>query len=168
MRGFFPASVGKLAGFAPLVTRVITGIIITVHGWQKLTELGPANFGGQALANLGVPLPVFMGYVVTFTEFVGGILLIIGLLSRLAALALTIEMVFTTLLVKTQVGFIAPPGGGAGAELDLALMAGFLAILLAGPGKWSLDHARGFEGGVVQEEPARTGRRGRRRRLFRR
>ena len=101
----------QFAGFAPLILRVMAGIVMAAHGWQKL-QGGPANFGSQALANLGVPLPVFMGYVVTFAELIGGILLIVGLLSRLAALILAIEMVFTTLLVKVHVGFIAPPGSG--------------------------------------------------------
>src|ERR687886_364346 len=136
----------QLAGFAPLILRVMAGIIMAVHGWQKLTEVGPANFGRQALANLGVPLPVFMGYVVTLAELIGGILLIVGLLSRLAALILAIEMVFTTLLVKINVGFIAPPGSGAGAELDLILLAAFLTILLVGPGRLSLDELLGVKG----------------------
>ena len=135
----------QLAGFVPLILRVMAGIIMAVHGWQKLTEVGPANFGSQALANLGVPLPGFMGYVVTFVELIGGILLIVGLLSRLAALLLAIEMVFTTLLVKTNVGFIAPPGSGAGAEFDLILLAAFLTILLVGPGRLSLDELVGIE-----------------------
>ena len=158
MRVLFPTWGRNLTGVAPLLVRVITGIIMTIHGWQKLTQIGPANFGRQALANLGVPLPVFMGYVVTLTEVLGGLLLIIGLLSRLAALALAIEMVFTILLVKTHVGFISS-SGGAGAEFDLALMAGFVAILLMGPGRLSLDHVFGFEGNVVQEEAARSQRR---------
>ena len=135
----------QLAGFAPLILRVMAGIVMAVHGWQKLTEVGPANFGRQALANLGVPLPVFMGYVVTLAELIGGILLIVGLLSRIAALILAIEMVVTTLLVKINVGFIAPPGSGAGAELDLILLAAFLTILLVGPGRLSLDELVGIE-----------------------
>ena len=133
------------AGFAPLILRVMAGIIMAAHGWQKL-QGGPANFGSQALANLGVPLPGFMGYVVTFVELIGGILLIVGLISRLAALILAIEMVFTTLLVKTHVGFIAPQGSGAGAELDLILLAVFLTILLVGPGRLSLDELLGVKG----------------------
>ena len=141
------------AGFAPLILRVMAGIVMAAHGWQKLTEFGPANFGSQALANLGVPLPGFMGYVVTFVELIGGILLIVGLISRLAALILAIEMVFTTLLVKTHVGFIAPQGSGAGAELDLILLAVFLTILLVGPGRLSLDELLG-----VKEEGMRRGR----------
>src|SRR5919206_5284446 len=138
----------RLASFAPLVARVIVGAIMAVHGWQKLS-MGPANVGQGMLASLGVPLPVFMGYVVTFTELIGGILLIIGLLSRLAALILAIEMVFTTLLVKINVGFIAPPGSGAGAELDLILLAAFLTILLVGPGRLSLDELLGTEGAAA-------------------
>jgi uncharacterized membrane protein YphA (DoxX/SURF4 family) len=43
-------------------------------------------------------------------------------------------------MVKVDVGFLSPQGGEVGAELDLALIAGFLAILLAGPGKISLDY----------------------------
>jgi putative oxidoreductase len=143
----------QLAGFAPLVARVIVGVIMVAHGLQKLSG-GPANFGERALANLGVPLPVFMAYVVTFTELIGGILLIVGLLSRLAALALTIDLVVAFLLVKTNVGLIAPAGSGAGAELDLSLIAGFLVVLLAGPGRLSLDQALGLEGPPVLEEPS--------------
>ncbi len=158
MRALFLQPVHRLAGFAPLVVRVLVGIIMAAHGLQKL-QGGPENFG-QGLANLGVPLPVLMGYVVTFSELIGGILLIVGLLSRLAALILTIELVAAILLVKINVGLIAPQGSGTtGAELDLALIAGFLVILLAGPGRLSVDHALGYEGDVVQEEPpARRGR----------
>ncbi|MBV9453617.1 MAG: DoxX family protein [Rubrobacter sp.] len=93
---------------------------------------------------------MFMGYVVTFAELIGGIFLIVGLLSRLAALILAIEMIFTTLLVKVNVGFIALPGNWAGAELDLALMTGFFAILLSGPGKIALNYLIGIEEPLTQ------------------
>src|SRR4028118_1282595 len=95
------APMARLASLAPLAVRVIVGIIIMVaHGLQKLTG-GPTNFG-QGLAGMGVPLPVLMAYVVTFVELIGGILLIIGLLSRLAALLLTIDLAVTILLVKVN------------------------------------------------------------------
>ena len=132
----------RLASFAPLVARVIVGAIMAVHGWQKLS-MGPANVGQGMLASLGVPLPVFMGYVVTFTELIGGILLIIGLLSRLAAIALTIDLVFAMLLVS-----------GLG-QLELSLIAGFLVVLLGGPGKVSIDYALGLEGDVLGRPSAR-------------
>ena len=143
MRVFGLSLPAQLSEVALLVVRVIVGIIIAANGWQKLAVFGPANFG-QALARSGVPLPIFMGYVVTFTEFIGGILLIVGLLSRLAALLLTIDLVVAILLVNIHVGFLSSTGG-IGVELPLALIAGFLTILLAGPGRVSLDHLVGIE-----------------------
>ncbi|MBV9455377.1 MAG: DoxX family protein [Rubrobacter sp.] len=143
MRVFGLSLPAQLSGVALLVVRVIVGIIMTAHGWQKLTEIGPANFG-QGLAQSGVPLPIFMGYVVTFTEFIGGILLIVGLLSRLAALFLTINLTVAILLVSIHSGLLSSTSR-IGMELPLALIAGFLAILLAGPGRLSLDYLLGVE-----------------------
>lgn len=137
---------GRLSGLAPLIVRVIVGVVMAAHGLQKLTEMGPSTFGRMMLAELGVPLPVFFGYFVTLLELAGGILLVVGLLSRLSALLLAIDLVVAILLVKVGIGLIAPMGAMLpGAELDLALIAGFVAILLMGPGKPSLDHALGLE-----------------------
>jgi len=153
----FGESVRGAAGYAPLVARVLVGGVMAALGLQKL-QGGPENFG-QGLAGLGVPLPELMAYVVTFVELVGGVLLIVGLLSRVAALLLTIDLVVAILLVKVNIGLLSPSdGGGVGAELDLALIAGFLVVLLAGPGRLSADHALGYEGNLVQEEPTRRGR----------
>jgi len=58
-----------------LILRVIIGFLIAAHGLQKLNG-GPANFGRSALDSLGVPAPVLMGYVVTYAELAGGVLLI--------------------------------------------------------------------------------------------
>ena len=152
MRTLSLAPMARLANLASLIVRVVFGVIMATHGWQKLTQFGPANFGGQVLAGLGIPLPVLAAYVVTLVELIGGILLIVGLLSRLAALLLTVDLVVALLLVKVNVGLIAPQGSESGAELDLALIAGFLVILFAGPGKLSIDHALGLEPEVVAEE----------------
>jgi hypothetical protein len=80
------------------------------HGCPRIPK-APSGSGELRgfLAQLGVPLPTLMGYVVTLVELVGGILLIIGLFSRLAALLLTIDLVVAILLVKVNVGLIAPP-----------------------------------------------------------
>ena len=156
-------SVRGAAGYAPFVVRVLAGVIMAAHGWRKL-QGGPANFG-QALAGLGVPLPTLMAYVVTFVELIGGILLIVGLLSRLAALLLTIDLVVAIVLVKVNIGLLSPTdGSGVGAELELGLIAGLLVVLLAGPGRLSVDQALGYEGDLVQEAPTRRRRRRSRRR----
>lgn len=143
----------SLSPLAQLAGLIIVGIIMFAHGLQKL-QGEPANFGGL-LSQLGVPAPELMAYVVTFVELVGGALLIVGLLSRLSALLLTIDLVVAILLVKLNVGLIAPQGSGAGAELDLALIAGFLVILLAGPGRFSLDYALGIDRDVAEVRSSR-------------
>jgi putative oxidoreductase len=153
MRALALAPLSQLAGLAPLAVRAILGIIMNAHGAQKL-QMGPANIG-QGLAGMGVPLPVLTGYVVTFAELFGGILLVVGLLSRLTALLLTVNLTVAILLVNVGIGFLTPPGAASsGVELPLALNAGLLAILLAGPGKLSLDHALGIEKGA-EDSPAR-------------
>lgn len=140
-------ALSPFAGFAvlaPLVARVIVGVVMTAHGLQKLLG-GPANFGGF-LSQLGVPAPTLTAFVVTLVELVGGILLILGLFSRLAALLLTIDLTVAVLLVKLGVGLIAPADQpGAGYELDLALIAGFLVVLFAGPGPVSIDRILGLD-----------------------
>lgn len=153
MGAFSLSPLHRFAGYAPLVIRVLVGIVMAAHGWQKLMG-GPAAFG-EFLGSLGVPLPGLMAYVVILAELGGGILLILGLLSRWAGLILTINLAVAILLVKVNVGFIAPPEAGAGAELDLALIAGFVTILLAGPGKVSLDHVLGIEGDLAEIPPLR-------------
>ena len=69
-------------------------------------------------------------------------------------LLLTIDLAVAVLLVKVNVGLITAPQTGAGAELDLALIAGFLAIVLLGPGKVSLDHVLGIEPREAAESPS--------------
>jgi uncharacterized membrane protein YphA (DoxX/SURF4 family) len=138
-----PRTLGRLSDLAPLVLRLVLGALMIAHGYQKLIG-GPAGFG-RLLAGLGVPAATVMGYVVMYTELVGGALLVVGLLSRLAALALTVELVVAIALVKVDAGLIAGRGMGSGAELDLAYIAGFLAILLGGPGRFSLDRLVGID-----------------------
>ncbi len=138
-------SLGQFAGLAPVIVRVVVGIVMFAHGLQKLRGPGPTGFGQGALAGLGVPLPVFFGYLVTFGELLGGLALIAGLLTRFLALALTVQLIGAILLVKINVGLIGQEGAGAGAELDLALIAGLVTLALLGPGRPSLDHAFGLE-----------------------
>lgn len=136
----------RAAGAAPVVLRLVIGVVMAAHGWQKLTMMGPANFGGDMLGGLGVPAPVLFGYVVTFTELIGGGLLILGLVTRAATAPLIVILAVATVAVKLDVGLIAPMGAPLpGAELDLTLIAGLVAILLLGPGRPSLDHLFGIE-----------------------
>jgi putative oxidoreductase len=129
-----------------LIGRLLVGFVTAAHGWQKLTDIGPQKFGASTLDPVGVPMASTMGWVVTFTELVGGLLLMAGLLTRLAAIALTIDLVMAIVLVKSKVPLIvATDKPGAGMELDLALIAGFVVALFCGPGRLSLDRMFGID-----------------------
>lgn len=136
----------SLAPYAPTVLRVTTGVIMAAHGYQKLTGMTPAGFGNGMLDGLGVPAPVLMGWVVTLIELVGGIALIIGLGSRVAAALIALVIAGATVLVKIDIGLIAEMGAPLpGAELDLLLIAASVGIVLLGPGKLALDGVLGLD-----------------------
>lgn len=143
MRTVAVSRLGHLADLAPLALRLGVGTVFAWHGWQKFTN-DPATFA-TFLDSLGVPLPEVTAWLQTFAEGIGGLLLIVGALTRLTTLPLIGILVGAILLVKDEVGFIAPPGGGAGAELDVSLLAGLVALLFLGPGRLSVDAALGLE-----------------------
>jgi putative oxidoreductase len=127
-----------------LVLRGIAGFTMAWHGWQKI-DGGVGGFKGF-VESLGLPFPGLLAPVVTGLEFGGGLLLIAGLLTRLWALLIGVEMAFTAFLVKASkldVGFIGSEGTGY--ELDLLILAACVALILLGPGRVSLDAAVGVE-----------------------
>lgn len=110
----------RLAHLAPVILRVTVGGIMALHGWEKLVDMGPATFGQSMIADLGLPALELLGWAVTLTELIGGILLILGLVTRVSASLLIVVLVGATVLVKPDLGVIAPMGAMLpGAELDL-------------------------------------------------
>jgi putative oxidoreductase len=126
-----------LAPYAHTFLRVLVGITFLLHGLPKLQGL--AGFTGF-LTSLGVPAPGVFAFLVMALEVGGGLLLILGLGTRWVSLLFAIQMLVTTLLVKLpNAGFIAPQGGGSGAELDLLLFAAALILLTQGSGLLSIE-----------------------------
>jgi putative oxidoreductase len=145
MRFAQPAFLTRLAPYAGTVLRIAMGIVFIAHGMQKFNN-GVDGFAGF-LTSLNVPLPELMKWVVPLLEVGGGILLILGLATRGVALLLALQMVGTILLVKLDVGLIGE--GGTGAEIDLMLLAGAIALVFMGPGAAAVDRMIGLEPRLV-------------------
>lgn len=119
-----------------LVLRLALAAIFIAHGGQKVFGW----FGGQGLAEtaqsfskLGISAP--FAYLAAFTEFFGGVAVLIGALSRLASLGLAIVMLVAVYKVHWANGFFL---SDQGFEYNLALFAMSLALILAGPGRLAL------------------------------
>lgn len=113
-----------------LIVRVVLGVIFAVHGFVKFQD-GISNTAGW-FESIG--LPGFLAYGVASFEIIGGLLLIIGLGTRIVAGVFLLLMVGAIITVKLAVGFMN------GYEFDLALlaMAAFLAI--AGSDLYAVDN----------------------------
>jgi len=70
--------------FGALVMRLVVGVIMVAHGYTKIVPSGALYNFSHMVTRLH--LPVWLGYVAAFTEFFGGMLLIVGLLTRIAAI----------------------------------------------------------------------------------
>ena len=116
------------------ILRVILGIVFVMHGGQKLFVFGMDGVTG-GFAQMGVPMPGVTGPLTALVELLGGLALITGLLSRLAAFGLILVMLSAILIVHIGAGFFAPNGY----EFPLTLVAGLAVIALVGPGEYSLD-----------------------------
>jgi putative oxidoreductase len=118
-----------------LSLRIVVGVTFLLHGLDKLGDLSGAE---QLLASFGIPAPGLMAPIVGVTETAGGLLLIGGFATRLAAAALTVNMVVALATAHDDLRFFATEGG---IELEALLAGACLALALAGAGRFSLDGA---------------------------
>ena len=123
-----------------LLLRLALGAVMIAHGYQKV-------FGGlpqftQMLSHMGIP--GWMGYLTAAAEFGGGILVVVGFLTRFAAFAILIDMLVAIVKVHLPHGFYAKNGGF---EFPMVLAAIAFSLILSGAGPIGIDWLWGSKGG---------------------
>ena len=115
--------------------RGIIGVVFLAHGLQKVAVMGmPAV--AAFMEQTGIPLPMASAILVTGVETLCGLALMLGLVTRWAAIPLAIDMLVAMAVVHLPAGFFLPNG----IEYTLTLLAGCLALSLLGPGAFALDN----------------------------
>ena len=114
-----------------LLVRVVAGGLIFVHGFGIFNA---EHMKGNVawLTDLHFPAPLFMAHLGKLAEFIGGICILFGLLTRVASFALVINMAVITFILGSGKIFTED-------ELPFLLMTLFAYLFLSGSGKWSLD-----------------------------
>jgi putative oxidoreductase len=134
MRRLFPIFIGGWGALALLLVRLVMGLAFVLHGWPKIQNpMGWMNAMG------GSSVPSFLQALAAFAEFGGGIALILGLLTPIAALGLVCQMIGALVLVHIPQGHPFVSQGGPSSELALIYLVMSIMLIFTGPGKWSLD-----------------------------
>jgi putative oxidoreductase len=116
-----------------LALRIAVGVIFIVHGWPKIT--GARGMAAMMAGGQAKPVMVGMLTVQGLVEAGGGVLLILGVLTQLVAIAFMIIMIGAIALktVRLKVPFMAQQATGW--EFDLVLLAANLLLFFTGPGR---------------------------------
>ncbi|NAW56325.1 MULTISPECIES: DoxX family protein [unclassified Vibrio] len=128
------------AGYSPLALRVPIGIILMAHGSQKLFGWF-GGYGlegtGQWMASIGLEPGVLMAFMAGSAEFFGGLFLLLGLLTRPAAVVTAFTLIVAIFSVHIDNGLFMSNNGY---EFGLALLAATVSLAISGSGKLALDN----------------------------
>lgn len=120
---------------AKLIARILLGVILIAHGWDKFGITGLEGITGF-FDSIGVPAAGFAAPVVAIVEILGGVLLILGAFTRITGVVVALLMLGAALFAHVSAGIFVANGGW---ELVGAIGAGFLALAAAGAGRYSVD-----------------------------
>jgi putative oxidoreductase len=120
-----------------LLVRLFVGYFFLESGWGKIHNLDAFT---ERFAGWGIPAPAFNAALSGWTEFLGGLLIVLGLFTRLVSIPMFINMLVATVAVKLK----KVSGLDDFVELDEPLYAlSFLWLFFSGPGWVSVDHLLG-------------------------
>jgi putative oxidoreductase len=119
-----------------LVLRLTLGILMLMHGIAKIS----GGIGGIEKMVQGSGMPGFFAYGVYLGEVLAPILLILGLYARIGGAVIVVNMLFAILLAHRADVFLIGPAGGWALELQGFFLFTALAVVLMGPGRYSINH----------------------------
>ena len=125
----------RLQPLALLVMRLALGIVMLVHGYNKVFK--GIEHHPHFVASLGIP--AWLGYVSEFTELIGGLLLLVGFFTRPAASAVCANLIVAVWKVHWHNGLLGSPDR-PGYEFPLCLAAMAFALIFLGGGPIAMDH----------------------------
>jgi putative oxidoreductase len=128
-------SLNRGQSLGALVLRLALALSIIVHGYQKVVPHNSLHHFTHYIATLG--MPGWLGYVSAFTEFVGGILILFGLFTRVAAIFVTVNMLVALFAAAIHQGY-------NGYSYVAALAAIAIMLIFTGGGVLSLDRKFGL------------------------
>ena len=129
----FSEATEKKFDIAMLVLRLVLAAVFITHGYAKLFGMKISGVTGF-FTSIGVPLPGVAAPLIAVLEFVGGIALLLGAFTRVAAFLLACDMLGAIILVHAKNGYAAPKG----VEAVLGNFGMAVAIALLGAGAYSL------------------------------
>ena len=134
MKRLYPQLLGGWRGIGLLFLRLVVGSAFILHGWQKIGS--PLHWMDKAPS---AP-PAFLQLMAVVAEVGGGALLIVGLVTPLAAFLLACDMLYALAFVHLPHGdpFVAA-GQGPSYERALFYLAASVGLLVLGPGRYALD-----------------------------
>lgn len=141
----------------PMLARLALGIVIFPHGAQKvLGWFGGPGIDGALGFYTSMGVPAFLGWLAMTIELVGGIALIVGILGRVAAFAVALDLVIAVIQMHWMVGFFMNWDGqrqGEGFEFHILAITLALIVIIRGSGALSLDRVIMTRPVVVQPAP---------------
>lgn len=134
---------GTNGSVAMFLVRIGLGVVILPHGLQKVFGLfgGPGLHGTFAFLT-ALHIPFWLAVLVILAETLGALGLIVGFLTRIAALGIVCDMIGAVYKVHYHNGFFMNWSGhqaGEGIEFHILAIAMGLALMIAGAGRWSID-----------------------------
>ena len=134
-----------LQNYFLLAVRLIWGFLFIFPGWSKLVDIKATAAG---FAKLGIPYPDVSAYLAGGAEFFGGILLLVGLFSRIVSLPLIITMIVAYVTAHSEAfSKLSQNPEAVFQEHPFNYLMAALIVFCFGPGRFSLDSAFGIERG---------------------